>query len=356
MPRTSWLRRHRAALAASIAVAAGFAWLLHRGALPLVPAREAFAGIRPWTVVAYGALYLTALYVRSHRWTWLLEPVHPVPLRRVLAVSFIGYGALVLLPFRTGEVVRPALIRKEGKLSGWAATGTIAAERVIDGLVLAIILLVALTLAKPLDPLPDHIGDLAVPVALVPAAAYAALVLFAAAFLVLGAFYFFRSFATRAIEAIVGIVSKGFARRLSEAAGRVADGLHFLPRVRHAGPFLAATLLYYALNAAGIELLLWGAGIEPVDLARACVIMGVLHLGVLVPNAPGYFGAFQISIYAGLAMYYPPARVASTGSAVVFLLYALQIGLVLAAALVALLAERLTPGEALAAEDEPVAP
>jgi hypothetical protein len=152
---------------------------------------------------------------------------------------------------------------------------------------------------------------------------------------------------------VVGLVSKGLATRISSAAARVADGLHFLPRLRLAGPFLAATLLYYALNAAGIELVLWGAGIAPVSLARACVIMGVIHLGVLLPNAPGYFGAFQVAIYAGLAMYYPPDLVASTGSAVVFLLYVIQVGLVLVTAAAALLCSRLSPSNTLAMSDEP---
>jgi hypothetical protein len=106
------------------------------------------------------------------------------------------------------------------------------------------------------------------------------------------------------------------------------------------------------LNAVGIELILWGVGIAPVSLARACAIMGVLHLGVLLPNAPGFFGSFQVSIYAGLAMYYPPDRVTTTGSAVVFLLYVSQIGLSLLLAAGALLSERLSPSNALAATDE----
>jgi glycosyltransferase 2 family protein len=158
MARTSWLERHGLALAASLAAAAGFAWLLHKGALPVLPRRDDFAAIAPWTVILYALLYLAALYVRAHRWAWLLAPIHPVPLRRVLTVSFIGYGALALLPFRTGAVVRPALIRRERELSGWAATGTTAAERVIDGLVLCVILLVALTAGLAMYYPPDRVA------------------------------------------------------------------------------------------------------------------------------------------------------------------------------------------------------
>jgi glycosyltransferase 2 family protein len=343
-----WIRRHYLPLGASLVVAAGFAWLLRAGALPVLPDARVFHGIRWWTVAAHGLLYLMALYVRAHRWSWLLAPIHRVSLRRVVSVSFIGYGALVLLPFRTGEVVRPALIRKRGELSGWAATGTVAAERIIDGLFISLVLLVALAVAKPLDPLPDHIGDLPIPVSLVPNAAYGALCVFAAAMVAMGVFYRWRAWARRAIDATIGLASKRLAHWLADAVARVADGLNFLPRFAYTARFLLATALYYALFAVAVELLVWGSGIESIDFAESCAIMGVLHLGVLLPNAPGYFGAFQISVYAGLAMYYAPSQVSGPGSAAVFLMYVLQIGLVLLCAGVALFAERVSPSEALA--------
>ncbi|AKT37128.1 lysylphosphatidylglycerol synthase transmembrane domain-containing protein [Chondromyces crocatus] len=350
-PERGWLYRHRIALTASVVVALGFAWLMHVGALPVVPPPDAFEGINPWLVVLQAVLYLLALYVRAHRWAWLLEPIHPVPLRRVLTVSFIGYGALLLLPFRTGEVVRPALIRREGKLSGWAAMGTVAAERIIDGLVLSVILLVALQLAEPLSPLPDHIGDLAVPVAVIPVAAYGALAVFAAAFAAIGLFYWRRAWARHLVDATLGRLSPRLATRIAEILERLADGLGFLPRASVTARFLAATVLYYLLIAASIQLLVASVGLHPTDFARATAIMGVLHLGVLLPNAPGYFGAFQVSVYAGLAMYHPPAEVAGPGAAVVFLLYATQIGLTLLTAAAALLIEHLSPRDALAIPD-----
>ncbi|EYF02106.1 Hypothetical protein CAP_7446 [Chondromyces apiculatus DSM 436] len=338
-PERGWLYRHRFALLASVVVAVGFGWLLHAGALPVVPPREALQRIPVWIIVAQALLYLVALYVRAHRWSWLLAPIQPVPLRRVLTISFIGYGALLLLPFRTGEVVRPALIRKRENVSGWAAMGTVAAERIIDGLVLSLLLLAALWRAHPLEPLPDHIGDLAVPVAVIPVAAYSALAVFAGAFAAIGLFWWRRTWARHLVEATVGRVSPALAERIAGVLERLADGLGFFPRASVTARFLGATVLYYLLIAASVELLVWGAGLHPVDFTRATAIVGVLHLGVLLPNAPGYFGAFQVAVYAGLAMYYPPAEVAGPGAAVVFLLYATQVGLTLLTAAVALVVE-----------------
>jgi hypothetical protein len=60
-------------------------------------------------------------------------------------------------------------------------------------------------------------------------------------------------------------------------------------------------------------------------------------VGILVPAGPGYFGAFQLSTYMALAMYFPEAALVGPGAAFVFLLYATQVGfhiLALAAALV----------------------
>ena len=130
----TWFRRHIAKLAVSLLIGAGFVWLLQVGALPLVPGPEAFRKLRWWTVPSYVLLWTVVHALRAGRWYWLLAPVQRVSLRTLLPVAFVGFGAILLLPLRTGEVVRPVLIHRQSRVSGWAATGTIAAERIIDGL------------------------------------------------------------------------------------------------------------------------------------------------------------------------------------------------------------------------------
>lgn len=349
-PRGSWLRRHRIKLLASLLVGGGFAWLLHAGALPLFPSSEALSRVRWWTVAGYIALWCCVHFVRGARWTWLLTPIHRVPMRRILTVSWIGFAAIVLLPFRAGEMVRPVLIRKKGHLSGWAATGTIGAERVIDGLCLSVMLFIALMVSHPLDPLPTHIGNLPVPASVVPAAAYAALGLFVGAFSLMGLFYWRRELARRMTERLVGLVSRPFASWLADRVEQIADGLRFLPRLRFSVPFIAATAFYWLLNAAASWLLAWGCGFHDITFAEACVSIGVLALGILLPNAPGFFGAFQIALYAGLAMYFPPSEVVGAGAAFVFLIYLAQLFVTLTACIGSMLVERTGLREALEPE------
>lgn len=342
-PPSSFWRRHRFALVASIVIAGACVALMSAGALPVVPPAAAFAETRWWAVALYAGIWTAVLCLRSVRWYWLLAPIERVPMRRVLTISFVAYGALVVLPFRLGEFVRPALARKRAGISMLAATGTVGAERIIDGLVLSSLLLVALPFSGMLDPLPGRIGQLEVPVSMVPSAAYSALAVFIAAFVAMGLFYYRRDWARRWTERCIGVVSTRLARALANAVERLASGLGFLPRWSYSGPFLLLTLAYWSLNVAGVQLLMVAVGLEPVTYMRAAVVTGVLALGILVPNAPGFFGSFQLSVYAGLAMFYASSDVTGRGAAFVFLLYGIQMALVLLGAVVAAMLERMTP-------------
>jgi glycosyltransferase 2 family protein len=343
-------RRYALKLVLSLLVAAGFAWLLHAGALPIWPDRQALAHVDWGLVGAYVLVHSLVHFLRAARWYFLIAAVDPVPMRKVLSVAFIGFLAIVALPFRTGEMVRPVLIRKKG-LSGWAAMGTVAAERIIDGLSLSIVLFTALLVAKPLDPLPSRIGDLPIPTAVVPGAAYAALAGFLAAFVVMGVFYLRRAWARALTERVLGLVSKRFSSWVAERIDQVAAGLGFLRQPRYAAPFVVVTAAYWLLNAAASCVLARACGLDSFGYAHACVVMGVLALGILVPNAPGFFGAFQISIYAGLAMYFPVEEVVGRGAAFVFLMYVAQLGVTVLAAAGAMIAERTGLRETLAASE-----
>jgi hypothetical protein len=342
-PPQHWLARHWPKMVASSIIVAGFVWLMRAGALPILPGREAFAHMRWWTVGGYVLLWSLVHYVRAVRWHYLLVPIHPVPVKRVLAAAWIGFAAIVLLPFRTGEVVRPMMVRKKGQLSGWAATGTVAAERVIDGL------FIALSLSHPLDPLPRSIGALPVPAAVVPGAAYTALCVFAIAFFVMGMFYWRRELARALTRRVVGLVSKWLAEWLAERVEKVANGLSFLPQPRYTLPFLALTACYWFLNAGASWLLAWGCGFDRMSYLEAVVSMGVLALGILLPNAPGFFGAFQISIYAGLAMFFPPDMVVGPGAAYVLVMYLAQLVITFGGAALGMAWERTGIREALGA-------
>jgi hypothetical protein len=298
-----------------------------------------------------GLLLLASTLLRLGRYQFLIAPLAPVPLKRIMSISCVALGLLTFLPFRLGEVARPAMLREKGKLSGWAVTGTVGAERIIDGIVFSAALLLGLSFAAPHEPLPDHIGDLPVPAALVPPAAQLAALGFGAAFALMAAFYWWRGLARRITERVLGIFSARFAERVASTVERLSEGLSFLPDLRNTGPFLLATLAALVAQIWGIQLLARGVGLPTLSFAESSVVLGVLGLGFALPNAPGFFGSFQLALYAGLAVYVAPERVVNEGAVFVFLFYVMYMAQVVLLSVWGILAEYRPPAGGSAVTD-----
>jgi hypothetical protein len=326
----SFVRRHAAKLVASAVITAGIVFTLQKGGLTLVPEGGDFEHVRWWTLPAYVLTLVAMSYFRAVRWRFLLRSFAVVPRRRVLAVSWIGFAAILLMPFRLGEIVRPYMLREKGKLSMSSATGTVMGERVVDGLFLSIVLAIALVFVPTIHPLPEKVVGLPITVQQVRASGFAMLGLFTTAFVTIAVFYFARAWAHKMTLAVFGLVSKRLAEKLAGVAEKLAAGLHFLGRGRDASGFLLETAAYWGFNALGMWILAWGCGVvhadgSPITFGETCALMGMLGCTILIPGPPGLLGVFQAGIYAGMVMYFPLHVVTAAGSAYVFLLYVIQL-------------------------------
>ncbi len=359
-PRPSFIRKHGVKTAVSLAIAGAFAWALTRAGLPIVPSHESMAKVS-WPLVGLHALMLVLVhFLRALRWRHLLRPLAPeITNRRVIAASWLGFTAILLLPLRAGEFARPWLVRDGRKITFSSALGTMGAERVIDGLIVTMVLAGALIFVPRLDPLPKTVGDLPIPVAAIPAAGYAALAVFVCAFSAMAVFYFARTFAQRVVRGTIGRISPRLGDRVAQIVSGLAEGLHFLADRRHGVPFIAETLFYWTVNAGGMWVLGLACGL-PMTFGHACAVMGVLAVGILVPAGPGLFGAFQASTYGALAMYFAPTLVVSSGSAYVFLLYVVMfiwhlVGAVIAGVMDPAVLRSVDDAPGVGATDPPVA-
>jgi hypothetical protein len=310
---------------ASLAIAGGFVWLFKRGGLPLIPAASTLEAVQPWAVAAYLLATLVGTYFRVHRWVPLLRPVAPdITEQRVVSVGLVGIATIMLAPLRMGEAVRPYLLARDGKVKFFQALGAAGAERVVDGLVLIVTAAVAFTLSTPLSPLPDHLGEVALPVSIIPHALFVAAAVFVGGALALTVFYVARGFAHDLTTKLLSPISKKLASFVTGTLERLADGLSVLGSPGNRERFFGETLGYWLCQFTAQWVLLRGCGIDA-SLAQACVTLGVLGLGVIVPAGPGLFGAFQIGTYSGLALYFPLAILKTSGAAMAFFSYAGQL-------------------------------
>lgn len=353
-PPSFW-RLHGLKLIASALITVTLVSLLRNAGMQFIPDAACFASVRWWTVPLYVLSLVAMNYFRATRWRYLLRAVADVPRRKLVAVSWIGFAAILLMPFRIGEFVRPYMLRSAGKTDASGktvgaipvstATGSVVAERVVDGLFLSLVLLVALLTVPTVHPLPDTVVGLHIPVERVRQAGFSMPILFGVAMIVIAVFYWARAFAHRATLAVFGIVSKPLAERLAKMAENLADGLHFLGKPRDAIPFLWETTLYWGFNALGMWILAWGCGVTHTDgsivtYGEACALMGMLGISILIPGPPGMLGPFQLGIYAGMTMYFSTHTVVTEGAAYVFLLYVVQFVWTVAGALIFLVGDR----------------
>ena len=322
-PGTLW--KYAPRILISLAIAGGFVWLFRRGGLPLIPPADTLAALEPAKVAGFALFIALATYLRVHRWVPLLRPVAPdISEQRVVGIGLIGIATIMFAPLRMGEAARPYLLARDGKVTFFQALGAAGAERVVDGLVLTVTSALALMLSTPISPLPDHLGDIALPVSIIPRAIYVAAVVFTGAAIALTVFYVARGFARKVTMTLLGPISVKLATFVTSTLERLADGLSVLGSPENRLRFFGETLLYWLSQFIAQWLLMRACGIEA-SIPQACVTMGVLGLGVIVPAGPGLFGAFQIGTFSGLALFFPLEILRTSGAAMAFVSYASQL-------------------------------
>ncbi len=62
-----------------------------------------------------------------------------LPFRRLLLISSVGFMAILALPVRLGEFVRPYFVTRERHVRMSAMLGAVAVERIVDGLLISIL-------------------------------------------------------------------------------------------------------------------------------------------------------------------------------------------------------------------------
>lgn len=95
-----------------------------------------------WLIPGTGVLFV-AIVARCIRWSILMRPVAPMSPARLFPYAIIGYMANNLLPARAGELVRAYVLGDREGVSKMGTFGTIAVERLFDGVTLVLMLLIA---------------------------------------------------------------------------------------------------------------------------------------------------------------------------------------------------------------------
>jgi len=247
----------------------GFDW---KAELPRLAATD-------WRWVTLAAVADVVVYViQGWRWNLLLSPLKQVSLLRTIQAIYIGLFANEVLPLRSGEVIRCYLQGRWNHMPFSVLVSSAVIERLFDGVWL-VLGFYAIT----------HFVEL--PRLLVEASKVLALVLAGVGVLV----------------AIV-ILYKGHAheavarRRWGKVLRHVVDGLHTMGNSPSFHLAALLSLLYLALQIVPVYALFRGYGLE-LGFGAATVVLVVLRLGSIPPQAPSNVGAFQFFTILGLQLF-----------------------------------------------------
>jgi uncharacterized protein (TIRG00374 family) len=282
----------------SVAMLALCTWLVWPDAAEHDALRRVIHGLS-WSRVAPYLLGWLGLQIivhvcRSLRWNHLLAPLGVrVPAGPLLAISSVGYMAILALPARLGEFVRPGLLRKSGYTSASAALGTVAVERIVDGLVISLLVFCAFYANQsPHSP------------SWMMRTAYGVLALFTGA-LVFLVFALRRPLPTVRFCLALTLLPR-FAPRLAGAIEhRLVDmirGFSVLRDVRSLVLFLIWTIVYWVCNGLGMWVLALAFDLQ-LSPVGAFATMGLLGVGLMLPNSPGLVGQFQWFTILGISLY-----------------------------------------------------
>jgi len=301
-----WLR-----LALSMGLAVAFAAALW----PYLRAVPRDLWVPAWVLPAYLATLVPYTLTRAARWHALVRPLGPVRLADTLRVSLAGYMWIALLPFRLGELARPVFLAQRTGIPMQPALGTVAIERVVDGLFICGLFFAA------------SAGRAGAEVAQLQQATTGVMALFGVALLGLLVMARWPRAMGRLIDATVGRVLPRLGQWAAQLSQGVAQGLAALPRGGPLLSFLGVTVVYWASNAAGLWLLARGCGL-PLDPAGAVLVMATMNIALLVPGGPAQLGIFQTGVALGLHMVLPAAAIVDQGSTFAFYLYMGQLGVI----------------------------
>jgi glycosyltransferase 2 family protein len=282
----------------SLGVSALLMWLSLRNA-DLRAVARAIASADPWRMAGYAAILLCIHLVRTVRWGILLEPLGHVGFKRLNSASAVGFMLLMVLPFRLGEFARPLLIARpppgEGgpTLRRSGALASIVVERIVDGLTIGLLGIVALRMLG--ERASGRYAEFAR-----HASVLVALGFFALCVAVTGAF-FLRERAVQFVSSLLRPFSPRFAERASSMTRAFISALH-LGSGWKALAFFALTALYWSINGFGLALLALAFGFHLAPL-MVSTILAVQVVGVMVPAGPGMIGTTQFFTQAALSLF-----------------------------------------------------
>jgi len=226
------------------------------------------------------AIYFVAVWARTWRWHYLLRPIKVISLRSMWPPVVIGYMGNNILPFRAGEVIRAYVLKRKEGVNIGAGLATVVVERIFDGLVMLIFVLIGLPRIPNLPLFLKQtvtLASLAFGLALIILAIWAVKPQLAQAVYI----YLFNRFAPAQFRAPLIIIADNFT-----------GGLGSLRSLKDVVMVFFTSIVIWLLETIKYFFVTYAFGFS-VSFFVLMLMNGVVNLATTLPSAPGYIGTFD---------------------------------------------------------------
>jgi len=241
---------------------------------------------------------------RSLRWGVILRFLVHIPQLRLFPLFSVGLMAVVVLPARLGELVRPYALRSKVDVPYMPVLGTILVERLLD--ITVILAILGAVVLEPQSP-PWLVRS-----------GYGALV---ALGLLLGGITILHYQTDRVLRLVHWVASRISVRLgdlMVRAIRNLEGGLHIISSPWSLLLALAMSALVWGLSASAIYTLFRFQGLELPAIAAFTVLV-ITVAGISLPTAPGMIGNFHYASVLALSLYSVPKEAAFAFSMVYYL-------------------------------------
>lgn len=225
--------------------------------------------------------------LRTARWQRFLAPTKSIALARLFPVLIVGFALNNLLPGRPGEFARAYWIGRRESVSRIAGFGTIVIERVADGIVLIMFLVIALLAFKPFGLEPPLLAE---------EITFVAVAIFGVALLGLIFLLVHGEWALSLLRRLTHSLPLKFRSRIERMLGSFVNGLHALRSPLDIAMILLLSLAIWCAEGISYFLILTAFRALPQDSLRglaSIVMMALVNLGIMIPAAPGGLGPYE---------------------------------------------------------------
>ncbi len=247
----------------------GFDW---RSELPKLAAAD-------WRWVGLAMTADVATYfVQGWRWSLLLRPVAPARFLRSVQAIFVGLFANSVLPLRSGEIIRTYLQARWLDIEFPVSLSSALIERLLDG----ILLVLGFYITTLYVDVPGYLRDGSLILAII-----------VGILSLLLAFVMFHKHRAHAA------VSKS---RWADKLWHVVEGLHAMGNSRSFVAAAAISVLYLLSQVVPIYALARGLDLD-VSPLELFVVLVIMRVGTVLPQAPSNVGGFQLFTVLALRIF-----------------------------------------------------